>query len=158
MKTAIKIVLAFFELKVENSIILTFKVIFLCQKSTKSFSTFFLLRNIKKEINFCYCHILITLIFNVVVFPKRGPTFQSSILKWPKGQKHFYGHFHSSLALLINSGACRKITLSTLMFLVSIVFLCWTVSNWIVVRLGRDRCMHSTLDFCPDQSEWNQMY
>jgi hypothetical protein len=29
------------------------------------------------------------------------------ILKRPKGQKYFYGHFHSSLALL-NSGACRK--------------------------------------------------
>jgi hypothetical protein len=28
--------------------------------------------------------------------------FQPSILKRPKGQKYFYGRFHSSLALLIN--------------------------------------------------------
>ena len=45
--------------------------------------------------------------------------FRPWILKWPKGQKCFYGRFHSSLALLIlkplNSGACRKITLGTLL-------------------------------------------
>jgi len=36
------------ELKVQNSVILTFKVIFLCQKLTESFSIFLSLMNIKK--------------------------------------------------------------------------------------------------------------
>ena len=36
------------ELKVENSTILTFNVIFLCQKSTEAFSIFFSLKNIKE--------------------------------------------------------------------------------------------------------------
>ena len=34
--------------------------------------------------------------------PKREPNFQPSILKRLKGQNHFYGHFHSYLALLIS--------------------------------------------------------
>ena len=63
------------ELKIENSKILTFKVIFLSQKSTESFSTFFIKEYEKKKSNFCYCHFLITLIFNVVVFLKKGPIF-----------------------------------------------------------------------------------
>ena len=42
------------ELKVENSTILTFKVIFLCQKSTESFSIVFSLKNIKKAKNSYY--------------------------------------------------------------------------------------------------------
>ena len=36
---------------------------------------FFIKTYIKKKNNFCYCHILITLIFNVVVFLKESPIF-----------------------------------------------------------------------------------
>ena len=66
METAIKIFL---------SKILTFKVIFPCQKSTESFSNFFSLKNIKKESNFYYCHILISLIFNVPYARHHKPLF-----------------------------------------------------------------------------------
>ena len=58
------------ESKVKNSKILTVKVIFLCQESTKSFSTFFFIEEYKMEGNFWYCYILITSIFNVVVVLK----------------------------------------------------------------------------------------
>ena len=33
---------------------------------------------------------------------ENGPNFRPSILKRRKGQKYFYGRFHSSLALLIH--------------------------------------------------------
>ena len=52
------------ELKVENSTFLTFKVIFLCQKLSKSLS-FFSSKNIKKESNFYSCHI-----FNVFCYQR----------------------------------------------------------------------------------------
>ena len=40
--------LVILESKVENGKILTFKIIFLCQKSTESFSTFFSIEEYKK--------------------------------------------------------------------------------------------------------------
>ena len=54
-------------------------------KIDQIFLNFFSLKNIKKKSSFYHWYILIT--------------FQPSILKWPKGQKYFYGHFHTSLAL-----------------------------------------------------------
>ena len=47
-KTATKLFSVILELKVKNSTILTFKVIFLCQKLAESFWIFLSLKNIKK--------------------------------------------------------------------------------------------------------------
>ena len=60
------------ELKVKNSTFLTFKVIlFFYVKNPPNPSLFFIEEY--KNGNFYYCHILITLIFNVVVFLKEDP-------------------------------------------------------------------------------------
>ena len=81
--------LSVLELKVKNSKSLNFKVIFLCEKSTESFSIFFLALEYKKEyqlLSFFYIDNFNSLYSCI---PKRGPNFQPLILKQPKGQNYF---------------------------------------------------------------------
>ena len=60
-------------LKVKNSTILIFTIIFLCQKSSEFF--FF---SLKGKSNFFHRHILVTLIFNVLYFLEVGPNLNIS--------------------------------------------------------------------------------
>ena len=77
MKTAIKLFWRFGRFRIQdgkkqNS---DFQSHFSITKFNQILLNFFSLKNIKMEINFCYFHNLITLIFNVVVFLKEGPIF-----------------------------------------------------------------------------------
>ena len=80
------------ERKVKYSLILVFKVIFLCQKVAESFCIFFIEEYIKRRLSFTI-HIFWSLYF--LIYIKNGPKFWPLSLNPSKFREHFYCHFHT---------------------------------------------------------------